>query len=116
MSASVEVPRPRAKVVMYRTRYCPYCVSAARLFQRKGVEVTEIDVSGDTECRRWLIETTGMRTVPQIFINGRSVHGFQDVAALDRRGLLDQLLQEPPSNNSPDPFDGPCDPANQTHD
>ena len=81
---------------MYRTPYCPYCVRAARLFEKKGVTVREIDVSRNNACRDWLVETTGMRTVPQIFINGRPVFGFDDVAALDRRGQLDPLLREPP--------------------
>jgi glutaredoxin 3 len=94
---SAPIGAPRASVVIYRTPYCGYCVSAARLFRKKGVEVVEIDVSGNRECRSWLMEVTGMRTVPQIFINGRSVKGFDDVAALDRTGELDRLLREPPS-------------------
>lgn len=85
-----------ADVVMYRTPYCPYCVSAARLLARKGARVREVDVSGNGECRRWLFEATGMRTVPQIFINGRSVRGFEDIAALDRRGGLEPLLRQAP--------------------
>lgn len=88
---------------MYCTPYCGYCVMAARLFRKKGVEVTEIDVSRNRECRRWLMEVTGMQTVPQIFINGRSVKGFDDVAALDRSGELDRLLREPPSATNPLP-------------
>lgn len=97
------VEPPRANVVMYRTPYCGFCVGAARLFRKKGVEVTEIDVSGDRECRRWLAKVTGMNTVPQIFINGRSVKGFSDVALLDRTGELDRLLREPPSAETPHP-------------
>lgn len=81
---------------MYRTPFCPYCVMAQRLFRKKGVEVTEIDVSGNAEARQRLMEVTGMRTVPQIFINGRSVRGFDDVAELERTGELDRLLQQPP--------------------
>jgi glutaredoxin 3 len=89
---------PRAEVVMYRTRYCPYCVFAARFLAKKGVTVREIDVSSDPDCRDWLVRVTGMLTVPQIFINGRSVRGFDDIVALDRRGLLDPLLAEPPDS------------------
>lgn len=95
-----ESPRMPADVVMYRTPYCPYCVRAARLLEKKGARVREIDVSGSRECREWLMKETGMRTVPQIFINGRSVKGFDDIAELDRRGQLDPLLKEPPSGHS----------------
>jgi glutaredoxin 3 len=90
---------------MYRTPYCPYCVSAARLLERKGAVVREIDVSYSRACREWLMEKTGMRTVPQIFINGRSVRGFDDIAELDRRGQLDPLLREPASEHR---MSGPC--------
>lgn len=95
-----------AEVVMYRTPYCGYCIGAARLLERKGARVKEIDVSGKGECRRWLLEATGMRTVPQIFINGRSVRGFEDLVALDRKGGLDPLLREPPGRASAVP--APC--------
>jgi glutaredoxin 3 len=81
-----------ADVVLYTTRICPYCVAARRLFHQKGVAFREVDVSGDPEKRRWLVEVTGRRTIPQIFIDGRPYGGFTDVAALDRRGELDPLL------------------------
>lgn len=97
MSSSDSGFRLPAEVVIYRTPFCGYCVAAARFLERKGARVKEIDVSGNGECRRWLFETTGMRTVPQIFINGRSVRGYEDIVALDRRGGLDPLLREPPS-------------------
>jgi glutaredoxin 3 len=82
-------------VVIYTTKTCPYCVRAKALFSRKGVEFLEVDVSEDNDKRRWLAQTTGQRTVPQIFINDRSVGGFEDVWALDRRGELDRLLRSP---------------------
>jgi len=81
-----------AKIVLYTTPYCPYCVMAIRLFDQKGVTYENIDVSGDQEKRRWLLETTGQRTVPQIFIDDKSYGGFTDVAAIDRQGQLDELL------------------------
>lgn len=84
-----------ADVVMYRTPYCPYCVRAAMLLQRKGVAFREVDVSNDPEARERLVRETGQRTVPQIFINGASVGGYDDIALLDRRGALDPLLREP---------------------
>jgi glutaredoxin 3 len=81
---------------MYRTPICPYCIRAKSLLERKGVAYREIDVSGDDQARRWLIETTGQRTVPQIFINGQSVGGCTELYLLERTGKLDQLLAEEP--------------------
>jgi glutaredoxin 3 len=66
---------------------------AKRLLKQKGVEFQEIDVAFDDEKRRWLTETTGQRTVPQIFIGGKPYGGFTDIAALDKQGKLDPLLQ-----------------------
>lgn len=85
----------QAKVVVYTTDYCPYCVRALALLRSKGAEPIEIDVTSDQEKRRWLVEATGQRTVPQVFINGKPVGGFTDIAALDKKGELDRLLAEP---------------------
>lgn len=85
-----------SEVVMYTTPSCPYCVMAKRLLTKKGVDFQEIDVAADRDKRRWLVETTGQRTVPQIFINGKPYGGFTDIAALDRQGKLDSLLAEAP--------------------
>jgi glutaredoxin 3 len=79
------------RVEMYRTRYCGYCMMAARLLDQQRVPFTEIDVSGDHERRRWLAQVTGRRTVPQIFIDGRSIGGYDELAALVRRGELESL-------------------------
>jgi glutaredoxin 3 len=65
---------------------------AKRLLTQKGVAFQEIDVARDDEKRRWLVDTTGQRTVPQIFIDGKPYGGFTDIAALDRLGKLDPLL------------------------
>jgi glutaredoxin 3 len=86
-----------AEDVMYRTRFCPYCTRAAELLRRKGAAFSAVDVSNDPGTRDLLVEQTGSYTVPQIFINGVSVGGFDDIAALDRRGALDPLLREPPA-------------------
>lgn len=86
-----------AKVVVYTTDYCPYCVRALRLLRDKGVQPTEINVGSDADKRRWLMEVTGQRTVPQIFINDRPVGGFTEIAGLDKKGELDRLLAEAPS-------------------
>ena len=81
-----------AKVELYGTRFCPYCVMARRLLDSKGVAYDDIDVSGDGAKRKWLLEQSGQHTVPQIFIDGRACGGYTDIAALDRRGELDRLL------------------------
>jgi len=87
-----------AQIKMYTRRWCGYCSAAERLLDAKGVPYENIDVTGDQEKRRWLVEVTGGRTtVPQIFINGVSIGGFDDMKALDRKGELDKLLAESPS-------------------
>ncbi len=80
-------------VRIYTARTCPYCVRAKRLLERKNVSYEEIDVSMDDEARLKLMETTGLRTVPQIFIGDRHVGGSDDLHALEQRGELDPLLQ-----------------------
>ena len=79
-------------VVMYSTRFCPYCVAARRLLTEKAVSFEDIPVDGDTKLRRQMSERAGRRTVPQIWIGDRHVGGFTDLAALDRSGELDRLL------------------------
>ncbi len=84
-----------AKVVVYTTTYCPFCDMAKALLSKKGVAFDNVDVTGDDARRVWLAQTSGQRTVPQIFINDRPVGGFQELAALNREGELDRLLAEP---------------------
>jgi glutaredoxin 3 len=81
-----------AKVQVYTTPVCPYCVQAKRLLTQKGVKFDEIDVANDNDKRTWLVKTTGQRTVPQIFIDDVPYGGFSDIAELDRQGKLDPLL------------------------
>jgi glutaredoxin 3 len=85
-----------AEVVMYRTPFCPYCIRAKLLLEKKGVPFREIDVSGNYGARAWLVEVTGRRTVPQIFINGASIGGCDELFALDRAGKLDPWLSQEP--------------------
>ena len=83
-----------AKVIMYATEVCPYCVRAEALLKRKGVtDIEKIRVDLDP-ARRQEMETRvpGARTVPQIFINDRHVGGCDDLHELDRQGKLDPLL------------------------
>lgn len=83
-----------AKVVIYTTRICPYCVRAKQLFQRKGINYEEIDVSLDNDLRIKLVERTKQRTVPQIFINDQHIGGCDDLYALERQGALAPLLAQ----------------------
>lgn len=82
-----------AEVTIYTTGYCPYCSAAKALLARKGVAFAEIDVTGDDAARESLVERSGgRRTVPQVFIDGQSIGGYDELAALDRGGQLDVLL------------------------
>jgi glutaredoxin 3 len=81
------------EVEIYTTRYCPYCQSAKALLTRKGIDFTEIDVTGDPQGRGRMIErANGRMTVPQIFIGGAHIGGSDELHALDRGGKLDPLL------------------------
>ena len=83
------------KIVLYTTPYCGYCRAAKHLLGRKGVAFTEIDVSDDLDLRQEMIERAyGRRTVPQIFINGTHVGGYDELAELERAAKLDPLLAE----------------------
>ncbi len=82
-----------AKVEMYTTAVCPYCVRAKDLLKRKGVSVIEYRVDTDDAKRDEMLERSGgRRTVPQIFINGQHVGGSDDLHALDSKGELDGML------------------------
>ena len=89
------VPQPSAffaPVVLYGTSYCGFCRMAEALLCRIGVPFQVVDVTGDDGARAWLACETGQRTVPQIFVRGRSIGGFQELRALHRRGALAELL------------------------
>ncbi|MFM6991195.1 MAG: glutaredoxin 3 [Rhodoferax sp.] len=80
-------------VKMYTTGVCPYCVQAKRLLKSKGVEhIEEIRIDVNPQERATMMEITGRRTVPQIFVGSTHVGGFDDLAALDGRGGLMPLL------------------------
>lgn len=85
-----------AKVEIYTSPFCGYCHRAKRLLTERGADYTEIDVMADGEKRREMVmRAGGRRTVPQIFINGTHVGGCDDLYALDRRGGLQPLLDQP---------------------
>ena len=90
-----------ADVVVYTTPTCPYCVAAKRLLGKKQVAFTEVDVDDRPDLRSWLVSASGQRTVPQVFVNGRSLGGFTDIDALDRDGGLDPLLRRAPDPSAP---------------
>lgn len=77
---------------MYTTAYCPYCVMAKRLLDRKQVDYEELRVDEDSARRDEMMRLSGRRTVPQIFVGDTHVGGFEDLSALDRAGRLDPLL------------------------
>ena len=82
-----------AKILMYATGVCPYCVMAEKLLRAKGVaEIEKVRVDLDPARREEMMQRTGRRTVPQIYIGDRHVGGFDDLAALDHAGGLDSLL------------------------
>lgn len=81
-----------AKVEIYTTALCPYCVRAKRLLDRKGVTYTEVPIDQDPEQMRTMVARSRRRTVPQIFIDDQPVGGFDDIAELDAGGELDSLL------------------------
>ena len=84
-----------AKVVMYATGVCPFCLMAERLLKSKGVaEIEKIRVDLEPQRRQEMMERTGRRTVPQIYVGERHVGGFDDLAALDREGGLELLLAD----------------------
>ncbi len=81
------------EVIMYSTGWCPYCVRARALLERKGVTPQEIKIDEDPAQMQVMLDRSGgRRTVPQIFIGERHVGGYDDLAALDRAGELDKLL------------------------
>jgi glutaredoxin 3 len=82
-----------AKVRMYSTAICPYCIRAERLLQARGVsQIDKLRVDLDPQLREEMVRLTGRRTVPQIYVGGTHVGGFDELAALDREGRLVPLL------------------------
>jgi glutaredoxin 3 len=80
------------QVTVYSTDYCSFCTRAKALLAQRGIPFVEVDVTRDDARRAWLVETTGRRTVPQIFIGDEAIGGFTDLDALDRSGALAERL------------------------
>jgi glutaredoxin 3 len=83
------------KIQMYTTKWCPFCVMAKRLLATKGVDVEEVAVDTDPARRAEMMQRSGRRTVPQIFVGEQHLGGFEDIAELDHKGELDPLLADP---------------------
>jgi len=81
-----------SQVTIYTTRHCLYCVSAKRLLSSKGIAPVEIDVEQPAAALAEMMQRSGRRTVPQIFVNDMHVGGFDDLARLNDKGSLDALL------------------------
>lgn len=86
----------RAEVVMYSTAICPYCVAAKNFLKQRGIEWKEVRIDLDPEARAEMQAKARRTSVPQIFINGTHVGGFDDMVALDRAGGLAPLLESAP--------------------
>jgi len=82
-----------AQVVIYTTNYCPYCTGAKALLRSKNVKFEEIDVTHDAEKRAEMERLSQRWTVPQIFIDGKPIGGYDDARQLDAAGELDRLLR-----------------------
>ena len=85
-----------AQVEIYTTPLCPYCWRAKRLLQQKQVAFTEIDLWQEPERRAEMVQRAGgRRTVPQLFVDGRSIGGSDELVALEAQGALEALLAAP---------------------
>ena len=83
-----------SNVTIYTKPYCPYCIRAVDLLEKKGVAFTEIEAAFDPQKRQEMVQRAGGRaTFPQIFVGDQHIGGCDDMVALDRAGKLDPLLQ-----------------------
>lgn len=84
-----------ARVMMYTTGVCPYCMMAERLLKSKGIDdIEKVRIDLDPQQRDDMMQKTGRRTVPQIYIGDTHVGGFDDLSALDRAGKLEPMLNQ----------------------
>ena len=84
-----------AKVEMYTKVFCPYCMRAKALFEKKGVDVIDIPAAGNKDLRAEMNQrANGRNTFPQIFIDGKHIGGCDDLMALEKAGKLDPMLAQ----------------------
>lgn len=81
-------------ILVYTTGWCPFCMRAKALLERKGLQYREINVEDDPDLRAEMTQRTGRRTVPQIFIGETHVGGFEELSALERAGGLAPIVNE----------------------
>ena len=81
-----------SNVTIYTKPYCPYCIRAVDLLEKKGIEFTEVEAAFDPDKRQEMIQRSGRATFPQIFIGERHLGGCDEMMALERAGQLDTLL------------------------
>ena len=97
MDAAGQPGTAKATITMYTTAVCPYCVQAERLLRAKGVaDIAKVRVDLDPERRLEMMQKTGRRTVPQVYIGALNIGGYDDLVALDRAGKLAPLLAQQP--------------------
>lgn len=84
------------QVIMYSTAVCPYCVAAKNFLKSRGLGYQEVRVDTDPAARALMMERTRRTSVPQIFINGTHVGGYEELVALDRSGGLSPLVEAAP--------------------
>lgn len=85
-----------SEVIMYSTAVCPYCVAAKNFLKSRGLGYQEVRVDTDPAARALMMERTRRTSVPQIFINGTHVGGYEELVALDRSGGLAPLVEAAP--------------------
>lgn len=83
-----------ARVEIYTTASCPFCVRAKRLLDARGIPYDEVNVGRDAALRAELVRRTGRRTVPQIFVDGQPIGGYEELAALDANTRLADLVED----------------------
>jgi glutaredoxin 3 len=91
------VAEPAPTVVIYTRALCGYCAAARDLLQGKGVDYTELNATFNSKLRKEMVERSGQRTFPQVFVGDRHLGGYDDLAALDATGELDPLLAGEPT-------------------
>jgi glutaredoxin 3 len=92
LSTTTQPSAAPSAVVMYTTTICAYCIRAKMLLKKREIPYEEINVGSDADKRSWLVQATGRKTVPQIFIHGQSIGGFEELAAMDRAGTLMPMI------------------------
>ncbi len=80
------------RVVVYVTTYCPYCIRAKSLLEKRAIPYDIVDVTEDEPKRAWLVEVTKRRTVPQIFIDDKPIGGSDELHELDKSGKLAEMM------------------------